>query len=92
VKKSKQLKAAIAHWNSYWTETHGEGRPDSPTRIDTALSQKLSAGWSEEKIIESIHASIGWGARSWRDPEADHDAAAIARRGGKQPRSEEIPS
>jgi hypothetical protein len=86
VKKSKQLKAAIAHWNSYWTETHGEGRPDSPTRIDTALSQKLSAGWSEEKIIESIHASIGWGAKTWRDPDNDFDDQAKGRPNGRQVR------
>jgi len=89
VKKSKQLKAAIAHWNAYWSETHGEGRPDSPTRVEVQLSEKLSSGWDEEKIIESIHASIGWGAKSWRDPGNDFDEQAKAKANGRASRATE---
>lgn len=86
VKKSKDLKAALAFWNQYWIETHGEGRPESPTKIEGMLSRAMSAGWSEEKIIESIRASVGWGAKSWRDPDVNFDEQAKAKANGrKQP-------
>jgi hypothetical protein len=91
VKQSKELKEALSHWNAYWTETHGCGRPDSQIRVETMLGNAMSAGWTEAKIIQSIHASIGWNAKTWRDPEADHDKLAIERskkNGRKEPSPE----
>lgn len=89
VKKSKALKAALAFWSQYWTETHGEGRPESPTKIEGMLARAMSAGWSEEKIIESIRASVGWGAKSWRDPDVNFDEQAKSKANGRASRSAE---
>lgn len=81
---SDAIQRAIKFWNQYWSETHGSGKPDSPTRIESMLATAKSAGWSDEKIAESITVSIGWNAKSWRDPEADHDKATKARINGRQ--------
>ena len=86
VKKSKALRDAIKFWNQYWTETLGEGRPDSPTRIEAMLAECLSAGWSEEKIIDSIRRSVGWRAKSWRDPDVNFDEQAKSRPNGRPAR------
>jgi len=77
--KSKILRDAIETWNSYWSETHGSGRPDSDTRIDQMLATARSAGWADDVIAESIRRSIGWNAKSWRDPAADHDLVTRSR-------------
>jgi hypothetical protein len=81
-KRSKVLRDAIRTWNNYWRETHGSGRPDSDTRIDQMLATARSHGWSDEMIAESIRRSIGWNAKSWRDPGADHDLATKAKVNG----------
>ena len=86
--QSPELQKAIAFWNRYWAETHGSGRTCPDTRIDAMLSEARSRGWSEEQICESIRASVAWGAKSWRDPAANHDEIAKARRNGAKPKAE----
>ena len=81
------VRDAVAVWNRYWTETHGSGKPDSDTRIDQMLAHARSRGWTDEQIAESIRCSIGWNAKTWRDPEADHDKLALDRaKNGKRGR------
>lgn len=84
---SDAVQRAIKFWNQYWVETHGNGKPDSPTKIDAMLMRAKSAGWSDEAIVESITSSVAWRAQSWRDPEADHDKATKARINGRQGRA-----
>lgn len=83
---SESVQKAIGFWNRYWIQTHGNGKEDSDTRIDAMLITAKSAGWSDEKIAESITVSIGWNAKSWRDPDADHDKATKARINGRKPK------
>ena len=77
--RSEIVSRAVDFWNRYWVETHGCGKPCADSQIDAMLSQALSKGWTEEQIAESIQASVGWGAKTWRDPAADHDALTKAR-------------
>lgn len=70
---------AIERWQKWVACVDERGRPWDQARLEAAVMNKLSAGWDAAKIVDSINKSIEWGARSWRDPAADHDAAAVAR-------------
>lgn len=62
---------AVELWREFRFTQEGKYPPDM--QIEQITLQKASAGWTSEKFLRSVRASIAWGAKTVRDADEDYE-------------------
>ncbi|MBK7363037.1 MAG: hypothetical protein IPJ01_12135 [Micavibrio sp.] len=73
-----RLIAAIDRWQAF--QVARNGRPDPDARTELAVSRRLSAGLTQDLIVDGIEMAIDKDAKNWLDPRVDFQKQAHASR------------